>query len=430
MASTSVIWVDSDDDDDDLIEIVELSPRKFAGPGPSTVASRRANGICPARTTKRKRNPVDSYSSDIEIVESPSKSAKIHREQQPLSTEADEDRAVALALQKEWEEEDAEAKKEAEENDERSVRLIERLQQMEYNMAEKRRRLAGIKDVPDDGIVFQVVINADGKTVEGVEDPDNAAHLDLVKRDFDQALAGGVKLKNVHWFVNANLEARFEKAKETLMALGIDTTERNLFHGTAATNIEPILKNGFLIPGVSAGGTRVHGASCGVGIYMATTPLTSLGYTLGATKMFMCRVITGRTTPNISMAVPKPLGTDAFEAWESGGVVVSKYVELVVPRYVVEFEMNNALQNYNYGGLAALAAVPGFAMPAMPAMPTVFPGMVVPPMPAMPAIPPIGAWGLAPLLPPPPARKPRKAATTRATKAKGKGKAKLELTDE
>lgn len=34
------------------------------------------------------------------------------------------------------------------------------------------------------------------------------------------------------------------------------------------------------------------------------------------------------------MAVPKPLGTDTFEAWESGGVVVSKYVELVVPRYV------------------------------------------------------------------------------------------------
>lgn len=47
---------------------------------------------------------------------------------------------------------------------------------------------------------------------------------------------------SVTWFVNAKLEARFEAAKELLNSLGIDTTERNLFHGTAAANIQPILE--------------------------------------------------------------------------------------------------------------------------------------------------------------------------------------------
>jgi hypothetical protein len=42
--------------------------------------------------------------------------------------------------------------------------------------------------------------------------------------------------------VNAKLEARFEAAKELLNSLGIDATEKNLFHGTAATNIQPILQ--------------------------------------------------------------------------------------------------------------------------------------------------------------------------------------------
>ncbi|KAJ7893923.1 hypothetical protein B0H14DRAFT_2559548 [Mycena olivaceomarginata] len=110
--------------------------------------------------------------------------------------------------------------------------------------------LAQSKDVPDDGIVFKVIIDADSKTLEGPDDPDNATHLDLVKRDFEAALAGGLRLKN-------------GKCGEALNSFAIDTIERNLFHGTAAENIELILKNGFLIPGVSPGVAMVHGSTCG-----------------------------------------------------------------------------------------------------------------------------------------------------------------------
>ncbi|KAJ6530327.1 hypothetical protein B0H19DRAFT_967921 [Mycena capillaripes] len=322
----SVIWVDSDGEDD-LVEIIEPPiPRKpVAGPSTST-----------ARLNDNKKRQREQ-SSDCEIIETTPRAAKIHKpeQQKPPDTKDDGgDHAIALALQKKWEEEDQLAQQRATETDKKSLRLISRLQKMDQSLTEKRRKLAKKEDVPDDGIVFQVTIDAEGKTIEGDDDPDNAAHLEIVKRDFEQALAGGLKVKTVQWFVNAKLEARFEAAKEVLSSFGIDTTERNLFHGTAATNIQPILKNGFLIPGVSRGISKAHGSSCGVGIYLATNSATSLGYTQGATRMFMCRVITGRSTDKVCQKRPRPLGTNGFESWSGPGVYVVKYVDLVVPRYV------------------------------------------------------------------------------------------------
>ncbi|KAJ7653386.1 hypothetical protein B0H17DRAFT_397295 [Mycena rosella] len=436
----SVIWIDSDVEDlDDLVEFVEPPTPRKTGPlaGPSKIANTPKRRT-PRPTPKKKRARSPQSDSDIEIIESTPRAAKFSK---PLSSIADEDRAVALALQKQWDKEDALAQERAAETEEKSLRLIERLQQMDASMAEKRQKLAQSKDVPDDGIMFQVVIDADGKTLEGDEDPDNAAHLDIVKRDFEQALAGGLKLKTgecdaspgscvtirlyaVHWFVNAKLESRFEAAKEVLNSFGIDTAEKNLFHGTAAANIQPILKNGFLIPGVSPGVAMVHGASCGVGIYLATTPLTSLGYTQGASKMFMCRVITGRSTAEVSQAIPRPLGQNGFESWSGHGVYVCKYVELVVPRYVVEFEVAGA-NPYGYlgGGMAAMlvaAAIPPIVMPPLGAL-----GVAANPFGMLPAVPVLGAG--VPVAPPT-ARGRKKAAakpkppSKRAAQGKGKAK--------
>ncbi|KAJ6627740.1 hypothetical protein B0H10DRAFT_1993890 [Mycena sp. CBHHK59/15] len=450
----SVIWIDSDAEADDLVEFVEppapCKPTELLA-GPSTIANTQLRHQKQnASTPHKKRQRTSSSDSEIEILDTPK--AKIHKsiKTKPLSVDEDrianEDHAVALELQRKWDEEDALAQKLAAETEEKSLRLIAHLQKMDQSMAEKRRQLAQSKDVPDDGIVFKVVIDADGKTLEGDEDPDNATHLDLVKRDFEKTLASGVKLKTVTWFVNAKLEARFEAAKDLLNSLAIDTTERNLFHGTAAANIRPILENGFLMPGVSPGARVVNGQTEGRGIYLATESTTSCGYAWGATKMFMCRVITGRSTLRVSQAIPRPLGQNGFESWSGPGFFVLKYAELVVPRYVVEFEyamaqnnpynalginyefpINNALQMINHR--QSLAGPPGqplalgalglpFAMP---------PGAVVPPftMPPVAALPPFGAAALA--VAPPPARKKRAAANPRPPSkraVKGKGKAK------
>ncbi|KAJ6513651.1 hypothetical protein C8R47DRAFT_616839 [Mycena vitilis] len=246
--------------------------------------------------------------------------------------------AVALALKKEGQEQDALARDRAAALDERITGTASHRHDTDENAAPKRRKTAKKKnkkdDVPEDGIVFQVAMDSEGNTIEGDDDPDNAAHFELVKRDFEQALSFGLKVKTVRWFVNAKLEARFEAAKELLESLNIDTTERSLFHGTADANIEPILKRGFLIPGVARGVRKANGSAEGLGIYLAAVPSTSFGYCKGAWRMFMCRVITGRSTSQICRKRPLPLGQNGFESYGGAGVYVVKYADLVVPRYV------------------------------------------------------------------------------------------------
>ncbi|KAJ7187182.1 hypothetical protein C8R46DRAFT_1184871 [Mycena filopes] len=313
----SVIWIDSDGEDDE-IEFVEAptnQKRRNASAGPSSAA----------KTSKRQR--PQSPDSDIHIIEGPAGGANI-APLPPLAVQSEADREFALALQKQWDAEPEPAAAPA---------------------PKKRRRVAKKKKEPEAGIVF--------KTIDGEEDADNAARLELVKRDFEQALGDGLKIKTVQWVVNATLETRFEAAKETLDSHGIDSTEQNLFHGTAATNIQSILENGFMIPGVTPGARRLraHGASCGVGVYLATSPLTSVGYTQGASRMFMCRV---------SQAKPRPLGENGYESWtggDGGGVYVVKYVDLIVPRYVVEFEQNAAWGAFQVG--AGGIGLPGAFMP-------------------------------------------------------------------
>ncbi|KAJ7877361.1 hypothetical protein B0H14DRAFT_2567734 [Mycena olivaceomarginata] len=87
-----------------------------------------------------------------------------------------------------------------------------------------------------------------------------------------------------------------------------------------------------------------NGKTEGYGIYLAPTASASLGYARGINKMFMCRVVTGRVSNEIGHAKPRPLGQNGYESWYGTGASVGhfyvvKHVELVLPRYVVEFDM-------------------------------------------------------------------------------------------
>ncbi|KAJ7641762.1 hypothetical protein FB45DRAFT_1125802 [Roridomyces roridus] len=369
-----IIWVDSDvEDAEDLIEIVEpLSPHKKtlrALVGPSNIL----NTPTPRKAKKRPLPPADD-DSDIEIVEPTPKmsrkqeKSKAREPSAVIDLDDDDDAAVAAALQKQWDQEDAAARKKREQADAQSTKLIARIQEMDAKMAIKRKKLKEGK-VPEDGIIFHVAIDAEGNTIEGDHDPDNAAHLEEVKRDFEQGT--GMKVKNGQFNPNssplvreAKLEARFEAAKELLKSRGVDVTERNLFHGTAAANIKPILEGGFFIPGVTPGARMSNGAACGVGVYLAEQSSTSMAYAQGGTRMFMCRVITGRSTPLRSQDRPPPLTQSQFESWSQGpgtGVFVVKYVDLVVPRYVVEFK--SPIDPYGMGGVMG-PGVAGWGVPA------------------------------------------------------------------
>ncbi|KAJ7670193.1 hypothetical protein DFH06DRAFT_1468823 [Mycena polygramma] len=458
----SVIWIDSDSNDD-LVDICEnprrATPHKgLAGvAGPSTIAASSMG----ERLHGKKKRRREELPEDCIIVNS--KASNVAKAEKGLTFVEDDDpyaRAIALALQKEGQEEEvALARDCAAALDERSTGTTSHCQNTDENVAPKRRKTAKKKtkkdDALDDGIVFEVTIDSEGNTIEGDDDPDNAAHFKLVKRDFEQALSFGLKVKTVRWFVNAKLEARFEAAKEILESLNIDTTERSLFHGTADANIEPILKGGFLIPGVTRGVRKANGAAYGLGIYLAVVPSTSFVYCQGAWRMFMCRVITGRSTSQICRKRPLPLGQNDFESYAGAGVYVVKYADLVVPRYVVEFEHNAALANFGLtqGNLGAhgmpmmgpqYEGALGAMLSNLPLMPPggmagLFAGL---PM-ALPPVVAVGGFLGAPVVPPITTAAPKraaakpKAATKRVTvegtsvhgpicKGKGKGKMKAE----
>ncbi|KAJ7893846.1 hypothetical protein B0H14DRAFT_3854426 [Mycena olivaceomarginata] len=174
--------------------------------------------------------------------------------------------------------------------------MDEKMDKKRHIAPQKRRKGGQSNTVPEDGIVFKVVVDADGNTLEGDPDPDNVAQsfsLELVFEEPGPDMLGvgtqRLRVKTVTWFVNVKLEARFEAAKELLASLGIDNSETSLFHGTAANSIQPILEGGFLIPGVSLGGKMTNGKTEGYGIYLAPTASASLGYARGINKMFMCR---------------------------------------------------------------------------------------------------------------------------------------------
>ena len=87
------------------------------------------------------------------------------------------------------------------------------------------------------------------------------------------------------------------------------------FHGTPEENIRGICNNGF-DPG------RRKGQAYGPGEYFATTPDISMGYSGGCKKMLVCELLLGRYNEHHT---------------QHGNIVVMKYPEHDLPRFILEF---------------------------------------------------------------------------------------------
>ncbi|KDR78746.1 hypothetical protein GALMADRAFT_244289 [Galerina marginata CBS 339.88] len=241
--------------------------------------------------------------------------------------------------------------------DEEDERLARQLAQEEE---ESYRQLVETVENNKDGIVFSVVINAADNTLEDGS-PAHADDLERFQPWKNLCEQSGLKVAKFHWFVNYELEKRFEMARDTLEAImGERPPEMQLFHGTPAANIDSILQSGFRIGGVD-GHPISHGTASGYGIYLAAAAATSLGYAMGGNKIFACRVVPGRTTKT-PVHQPPPsvhVGSERVECYDGGGVLVHRYASLVLPCYMIEFDMPNQLQYNAFGGAPALGA--GFA---------------------------------------------------------------------
>ncbi|KAJ7598679.1 hypothetical protein C8J56DRAFT_171385 [Mycena floridula] len=273
---------------------------------------------------KGKARVVDAEDEDIIILSS--SPPPVASSSKPRSR--NEQLALRLA------EEDAAARSTAFVNpeDERLAQILAQEEERQYQKL--------LKDVEDkqEGIVFSVAVNAADDTLDdgSPAHPDDLERFRPWKQLFE---ASGVKVKKFHWFVNYELEKRYEQARDQLHAImRQQPVELNLFHGTREANIDSILKGGFRIGGADI--PVVNGAAFGYGIYLAADAMTSVTYAMDANRIFACRVLPGRITQQPIAAPPKStqLGAERYESYGGNRIHVVRYASLVLPCYMIEFD--------------------------------------------------------------------------------------------
>ncbi|KIY52894.1 hypothetical protein FISHEDRAFT_69357 [Fistulina hepatica ATCC 64428] len=312
----------------------------------------------PSRATNRRTvTCAGSGSSDIEIIEPPltvgkgkkigGAICKLKENRWPVQVEASDDEIVVIEqasaagpsgprrrlqqsvfADKRLTRETRRARSTIDPADERLARQLEGEERREYR--EMIRRVHNQKE----GIVFSVCVDSNGK----LEDGSDAHPDDLVRFEPWRKLveSQGLRIKKFHWFVNYELEKRFEEARSDLeIVMDKQPEELQLFHGTASQNLESILADGFRIGGVAGHGIT-NGVARGYGVYLAAQIQVSLTYSQGDNRLFACRVLPGRITRRPVMHPPRStnIGEEPFDSYSDGSVYVVRYTSLVLPCYV------------------------------------------------------------------------------------------------
>ncbi|KAI5894927.1 ADP-ribosylation [Schizophyllum commune H4-8] len=297
--------------DDDEIEILEAP---IAGSSKSRTHKRQRTS--PSENVKPKPQPRPSTSHDTE-----SRVASTSKPKQGVRPPKVTKRTLAA--------------------DERLARKLAAQERKEYEALCKQ------VEKKKEGIVFRVVVNADGNLDDGSPaHPDDLDRFEPWRQLFEKG--SNCKVKRFHWIVNYELEKRFEEARVKLREImGCEPEEKQLFHGTSAANIESILSEGFRIGGV--GKHRVtNGTAMGYGIYLAQDGETSMDYALGADRIFACRVLPGRVTQSYDESKRKPtqaVGSGRYESYNAGNVYVVRHTALVLPCYMIEWDVDELYRN-------------------------------------------------------------------------------------
>ncbi|KAL1712312.1 hypothetical protein EV715DRAFT_278064 [Schizophyllum commune] len=225
--------------------------------------------------------------------------------------------------------------------DERLARKLAAQERKEYEALRKQI------EKKKEGIVFRVVVNADGNLDDGSPaHPDDLDRFEPWRQLFERGST--CKVKRFHWIVNYELEKRFEEARVKLREImGCEPEEKQLFHGTSAENIDSILNEGFRIGGV--GKHRItNGSLLGYGIYLAQDGMTSMGYAAGADRIFACRVLLGRVTHDHADSMHRPtqaVGSGRYESYNNNNVYVVRHTALVLPCYMIEWDVDELYRN-------------------------------------------------------------------------------------
>lgn len=159
-----------DEDESSDIEFISV-------PSTSSISSKRLTGKGEDKHCRLQSpeviNLVTDDETDLEDHPIAGPSTLVHTQRHPVTLSlSDEDLQLARKLQQELDDED---RRQREEDDKKSAEYIAWMDKTTKEMDAKRARLAQAFDGRDSGLVYQVVIDAEGRTLEGDEDADNLA---------------------------------------------------------------------------------------------------------------------------------------------------------------------------------------------------------------------------------------------------------------
>lgn len=136
-----------------------------------------------------------------------------------------------------------------------------------------------------------------------------------------------VKSVEYYGYEHSTMQQAFDKKQQDFKARKVSDSVIWVFHGTAETNVEPIMTGGFKVGGKDTGVGVVNGAAYGHGVYSATGPGTPMGYGRGSNGVILAQALPGHTGPQ---------GTS--DSWcPNGDWYIFKEKEQVLPCYVVRY---------------------------------------------------------------------------------------------
>ena len=151
----------------------------------------------------------------------------------------------------------------------------------------------------------------------------------------DDCKVAGFRVNGVENVLRPNLAERFKSTQQTILKVGkkyktvknFSSTPEIVYHGTAEGNLPSIVSKGLLMPGTD--NVRVmHGSAYGVGIYVGTSPVVSLGYS-NTCKLLVCALIPGMKVSSVQA------NGGRYEIYNGGHFYVIKNPSQLLPCWVI-----------------------------------------------------------------------------------------------
>lgn len=144
-----------------------------------------------------------------------------------------------------------------------------------------------------------------------------------------------VRIRYVELVVNPALQGRFDAKLARLTDQGRPCDPRWVFHGTKATNIDPITRDGFQVAGLIGNVGIANGKANGYGVYTATGPTMSMGYVMDCSALILAEALPGSSGAKWRDPSSPPVDRDSWTDGEN--VIVFFSGEQVLPRFVVHY---------------------------------------------------------------------------------------------